>query len=229
MTSSLKSSPEDISLLTRSAIVILAAYLAAQMIADVASLKIGTIFGLAVDMGTFLYPLTFTLRDMVHKTLGKKAAQTIIVTAAGINLLMALYLMWSASFPSDAWWDEQTIPGVSMHAAFAAVLAPVWRIVLASIVAELVSELLDTEVFHRLRTAWGRRFVQKKQWVPVLVSNSLSVPVDNLIFCLGAFAFTNSWEMVWGIFLVNLATKYAMTLVSLPGIYLTPSAREELL
>ena len=227
MTSPLTSPQEDNSLITRTAIVVLAAYLAVQMISDVASLKIGTIFGLAVDMGTFLYPLTFTLRDMVHKTLGKKAAQTIIVTAAGINLFMALYLMWSASFPSDAFWDSESIPGTSMHAAFAAVLSPMWRIVLASIAAELISELLDTEIFHRVRKAWMKKYGEKRQWMAVLISNSISVPTDNLIFCLGAFAFTNSWEIVWGIFIVNLVTKFAMTLISLPGIYLTPGRRED--
>jgi queuosine precursor transporter len=62
------------------------------MLSDIASLKIGVVFGLAVDMGTFIYPLTFTLRDMVHKLLGKQNAQILIVSAGAINLLMAGYL-----------------------------------------------------------------------------------------------------------------------------------------
>ena len=36
------------------AVIVVAAYIAAQMLADIASLKIGVIGGLAVDMGTFL-------------------------------------------------------------------------------------------------------------------------------------------------------------------------------
>ena len=58
--------------LSRVAVVVVAAYIAAQMMADIASLKIGVVAGLAVDMGTFVYPVTFTLRDLVHKTLGKR-------------------------------------------------------------------------------------------------------------------------------------------------------------
>ena len=64
-------------------IIVVAAYIAAQMLADIASLKIGVVFGYAVDMGTFIYPITFTLRDVVHKLLGKRNAQVIIITAGG--------------------------------------------------------------------------------------------------------------------------------------------------
>ena len=46
-------------------------------------------------------PITFTLRDVVHKTLGKSAARTVIVTAAGVNVFMALYLRFAISVPSD--------------------------------------------------------------------------------------------------------------------------------
>ncbi|MEX2160905.1 MAG: queuosine precursor transporter [Anaerolineales bacterium] len=201
------------------AVIVVAAYIAAQMLADVASVKIGVIGGLAVDMGTFIYPITFTLRDVVHKVLGRHNARALIISAGVINLFMAAYLMWSAGFPSDPSWG--------LGAEFAAVLAPVWRIVVASIAAEMVSELMDTEIYHLFVTRVTRRY----QWARVLISNSISVPVDNLIFSIGAFAPIATlggglpWEAVWGIFIVNLLVKYGVTLVSLPLIYLVPDKR----
>lgn len=197
----------------RIAVVVVGAYIAAQMIADIASLKIGLVAGLAVDMGTFIYPITFTLRDVVHKVIGKRGAQTIIVTAAAVNLFMALYLMWAARVPSDPNW------GLGLE--FAAVLAPVWRIVLASIAAELVSELVDTEVYHWFVTRVTRRY----QWLRVLTSNSASVPIDNLIFSIGAFGWTLPWVVVWQIFFFNLIVKYGMTLISMPLIYIIKDRR----
>lgn len=205
----------------RLAIVVTAAYIGAQMLADITSLKIGVVAGLAVDMGTFIYPITFTLRDLVHKLLGKRNARTLIVTAGGINLFMAGYLMWSAAVPSDPEWG--------LGAEYAAVLGPLWRIVIASIVAEVVSELIDTEVYHWFVTRVTTRF----QWARVLTSNTVSVPIDNLIFALGAFAplpfladhfLTLPWPVVWEIFLFNLLVKFGVTLVSLPLIYLSPDA-----
>ena len=192
------------------AVVVVAAYIAAQMLADIASLKIGVVAGLAVDMGTFIYPITFTLRDVVHKVLGKRNAQTLIVTAGVINLIMAGYLMWCASISSDPTWG--------LGEQFSAILSPVWRIVLASIAAEVISELVDTEIYHLFVTRITRRF----QWLRVLTSNSVSVPIDNVIFSIGAFGWVLPWNIVWQIFLVNLMVKYAVTLVSLPLIYAVP-------
>ncbi len=205
-------------LLSKIAVVVVAAYIAAQMVADIASLKIGMVAGLAVDMGTFVYPVTFTLRDLVHKTLGKRNAQVLIIAAAVINLGMVLYLMWSASVPSD--------PNAFGGAEFSAIFAPLWRIVCASIIAELVSELVDTEIYHLFVSRVTTRF----QWLRVLASNSVSVPIDNLLFVLVAFSpvaflgaqLVDSWAVAWEIFLVNLLVKYGVTLVSMPLIYLTP-------
>ena len=211
------------SVLSKVAVVVVAAYIAAQMMADIASLKIGVVAGLAVDMGTFVYPVTFTLRDLVHKTLGKRNAQVLIVAAAVINLGMVLYLMWSASVPSD--------PNAFGGAEFSAIFAPLWRIVCASIIAELVSELVDTEIYHLFVSRVTTRF----QWLRVLISNSVSVPIDNLLFVLIAFSpvaflgaqIVDSWAVAWEIFLLNLLVKFGVTLVSMPLIYLTPDRNWE--
>lgn len=212
----------------RAAIIVTAAYAGAQMLSDIASLKIGVVAGLAVDMGTFVYPITFTLRDVVHKILGKRNAQTLIITAAAINLVMALYLAWVAGVPSDPTWG--------LGEAFSAILGPVWRIVIASILAEIVSELIDTEIYHWFVT----RVTTRYQWARVLTSNSVSIPIDSLIFTVIAFGplpglagdpLSLPWATVWQIFLFNVAVKFAVTLVSLPLIYTTPdpdwSRREE--
>lgn len=198
-------------IIPRAAVLVIAAYIGAQMLSDIASLKIGIVFGLAVDMGTFIYPITFTLRDLAHKQLGKRNAQTLVVAAAVINLFMAGYLWWVASVTSDPSWG--------LGDEFAAILAPVWRIVLASIAAEVVSELLDTEIYHWFVT----RVTTRYQWLRVLTSNAISIPVDNFIFSVGAFGWTLPWAVVGQIFLFNLLLKYAMTLISLPMIYLVPT------
>jgi uncharacterized integral membrane protein (TIGR00697 family) len=200
------------------AVVVVAAYIAAQMMADITSVKIGVVASLAVDMGTFIYPITFTLRDLVHKTLGKRNTQLLIVLAAVVNLIMVLYTMWVASIPSaDPAFGE----------AYSIVFGPLWRITIASITAEIISELADTEAYHWFVTKITRRY----QWARVLVSNAISVPIDNAVFVLLAFAplpglqahfLTESWGIVWEIFLFNLIVKFAVTLLSLPLIYLTP-------
>jgi queuosine precursor transporter len=189
-------------------IVIISIYIAAQLLSDIASLKITLFAGFSMDAGTFIYPVTFTIRDLVHKRLGITAARTVIMLAAAINLFMAAFFQFVAWLPQDPAWG--------LGHEFAVILGPVWRIVIASIAAEVFSELIDTEVYH----LWESRITEKYQWMRVMSSNAVSVPVDSLIFCWGAFGLVLPSEVVWSIFWANVIVKGVVTLFSLPSIYL---------
>jgi uncharacterized integral membrane protein (TIGR00697 family) len=204
---------------TRVAVVVVAAYSGAQVISQVTSLKIGVVLGQSVDMGTFIYPITFTLRDVVHKLLGRHLARTLIVATAGVNLFLAAYLLFTDHVESDPAWG--------LGEEWSRLLGPVWRIVIASIVAMVVSELIDTEVYHWFVT----KVTTRHQWARVLASNAVSLPIDNLIFAVGAFGAlpflagasgTLPWDTVWDIFWVNLWVKGLVSVLSMPLIYIAP-------
>jgi len=164
--------------------------------------------GFSIDAGTFVYPITFTLRDLIHKRLGKRAARTVILLAGAINLFMAAFFSFVAWLPQDLSWG--------LGREFSLILGPVWRIVIASILVEIASELADTEIYH----LWVTRVTRRFQWARVLSSNAVSVPLDSLIFCWVAFGITLPALTVWSIVASNLLVKGAVTLLSLPTIYL---------
>ncbi len=198
-----------------STIVVTSIYIAAQILADITSLKIVNIFGRSVDAGTLIYPLTFTIRDLVHKVAGRRAARIIIITAAIINLAMA-GLFWIVSrLPYD--------PTAGPQPDWDSVLAPVWRIVIASILAEVFSELTDTEIYH----LWVTRITKSYQGLRVLVSNAVSIPIDSLIFVWVAFGGVLPTLVVWEIFVANILLKGGFTIISLPSIYLVKERVEE--
>ncbi|MDP8959554.1 MAG: queuosine precursor transporter, partial [Actinomycetota bacterium] len=192
--------------------VVASAYVAAQMLADIASLRIITVAGLSMDAGTLIYPFTFTIRDLVHKLAGKPVARLLIFLAAAINVLMALLFALVAVLPADL--------QVGPQLEFGLVLAPVWRIVGASIVAEVASELIDTEVYE----AWVARLGRRWQWGRVLSSNAIAIPVDSALFSVLAFGGVLSGATVLAIFWANLIVKGVVTLVSIPWIYLVRPA-----
>jgi uncharacterized PurR-regulated membrane protein YhhQ (DUF165 family) len=80
----------------------------------------------------------------------------------------------------------------------------------------VVSELIDTEGYR----LWVEKVTHRYQWARVLVSNSLSIPVDSLVFVWLAFGGTMPTAVVWSIFASNVIIKGLTTLLSLPGIYL---------
>lgn len=193
-------------------IALVAGYVAASLIANVMSIRAVTIAGWAVDAGTLTFPLTFTFRDMIHKVAGKQAAYTAIVVTVALNVAMALLFVAAAKLPGD--------PNVTTDAQreFGTVLTGTWRIVLASAVAQLVSEAADTEIYQRFVDRFGGR----AQFGRVLASNAVSVPIDSTLFALIAFGGVFPRSVIVEIVIANIVVKALASFVTAPLIYVPP-------
>jgi len=193
-----------------------AGYVACSLMANVMSVRILRIgpdwASFSIDAGTLTYPLTFTLRDLVHKVGGRWAARVIILSAAAFNIVLALGLYLAAILPADS-----EVPGPAQE-WFGPVLNPVTRIVLASVIAQVIAELADTEVYHRFVMRFGHRM----QWGRVLTSNAIAIPIDSIVFVLIAFGGTLPWSVAVSIIWANIVVKGLATIVSIPLIYAVP-------
>jgi len=81
--------------------ILVSAYIAAHMLADVLSLKIAQVAAFSIDVATPVYSLTFTLRDLVHKQLGRSVACIVIIAAGVISILIAGLFAFAAWLPPD--------------------------------------------------------------------------------------------------------------------------------
>lgn len=197
-------------------VVLVGGYIFAQALADIAATKLVQVGAFAVPAGTAIFAVTFTLRDMIHKRLGKDWAQAVIIMAAVFNLSMAIYLQVMARLPAPSSYP--------FAEEWSAIFSFVPAIVIASITAEVVSELIDTEVYQWWRTTRSHA----PQWTRVLVSNAISLPIDSLLFVTLAFLLL---PPIFGTEALPLAAlppiiggqillKTVITLVSMPLIYL---------
>lgn len=178
-------------------------YVACELIANVTASKPVMVGGIVAPAAVFLYAFTFTMIDLINERLGKSGARRVVATAFAANLLLAGYIQFAIWLPAA--------PFYSGAAAFAGTLGSTPRIVCASLVAYLVSSLLDTEVF-----AWWRARVAGPKWLRVLISNAISTLVDSALFIGIAFAgVLPVWPLVRG----QYAVKMGVTAISLPLIY----------
>ncbi len=184
-------------------IAVAATYTSLQLISNIASLKVGQVASFSVDMGTFCYPLTFTLRDIAHRFWGKKVVTELVWLSALLSLFASGYFALCAMVP----------PTASMGQSFNEVFSPMWRLVSASIIAMLISGLVDTHLYQ-----WASEHLRGSEYRKVLLSNTASIPLDNFIFAFGAFAWILPWQDVCEVFLFNLVIKFVVSLAGLPLI-----------
>jgi hypothetical protein len=198
---------------TQATIILSGLYLFFSLAGNIAATKVTYFGGLVMDAG-FIYSLTFTWRDLIHKQLGQKAAVTTIWLSAAVNLLAALYYQLVVLLPAQTDWANS-----GGQIAWEFLFSLQMRIVLASILTALIAELIDTKVYQ-LWTQGGRE--KWPQWTRVFASNSVSIPVDSLIFPIIAFAGVVGAEglqqMVW----TNIIVKAIVTILVFWTIYLVP-------
>ena len=185
-----------------------AGYISLIIFSNLGSLRILNIAGLSVDGGALLYPFTFTMRDLLHKKTGAQITRFTIWLAAGINILLFAFVWMVGVLPPD--------PTVGLQAEYSLVLAPGMRLVAASVVAMTIAELIDTVVYSAVRRKYGAR----KQWLRVILSNAISVPIDTAVFLLIAYSGMYEFSVLVGMFVSNLIIKYVVSLLSFGGVYL---------
>jgi len=212
---------------TQATIILCGLYLFFSLAGNIAATKVTYFGSLVMDAG-FIYSLTFTWRDLIHKQLGERAALTTIWLAAGFNLLAAIYFQFVVLLPAQTDWANSGgqaawtfLFGIldSSGQGWQSLFSLQMRIVLASILTALLAELIDTRVYriwtHGARRSWP-------QWTRVFASNAVSIPLDSLLFPVIAFMGIVGAEglvqMIW----TNILVKAAITLLVFWTIYLVP-------
>lgn len=102
----------------------------------------------------------------------------------------------------------------ALASAILSLTGPVnWRIVLASVTAIILAETVDTEIYQRLL---ARRWLFR-----VAGSNSVSIPLDSLLFNVIAFAGVFAWSMLAAIIFGEIVVKICTGFVAALWQYLS--------
>jgi len=180
-----------------------------------------TLFGESVTVtltcGVMLWPLEFVMTDIVNEYYGPKAVRRISFTA--IALISYAFLMFYAAIhvPAADFWitsgvERNNIP--NMQDAFNGIFGQGMRIIVGSLVAFLVSQLVDSYVFHKIKRVTG----EKRIWLRATGSTLVSQLVDSYIVLFIAFGGIFSWQQILAIGVVNYLYKASMAIILTPVI-----------
>jgi len=173
---------------------------------------------ISLTCGVLLWPLEFVMTDIVNEFYGPKAVRRISFIAVG--LISYAFLMFYAAIhvpPADFWITSRAasdnIP--DMQNAFSGIFGQGMRIIIGSLVAFMVSQLVDVYVFHKIKKVTG----DKKIWLRATGSTLVSQFVDSYIVLFIAFGGVFSWQQILAIGVVNYFYKASMALILTPVIY----------
>lgn len=177
--------------------------------------------GLAFNLtcGVLLWPLEFIVTDIVNEYYGPKAVRRISYTA--VVLILYAFIMFYAAMkipPADFWISSRQTEGIpDMQVAFGGIFGQGMWIIFGSVMAFLISQIVDVTVFHRIKRATGEKWI----WLRATGSTMVSQLVDSFVVLFIAFKIGNgwSWQLVLAICLLNYLYKFSMAIILTPLIY----------
>ena len=178
--------------------------------------------GLAFNLtcGVLLWPLEFVITDIVNEYYGPKAVRRIsYIAVALISYAFLMFYLAMSADPASFWVESKMQNGIpSMQLAFEAIFGQGMWIIIGSIIAFMVSQLIDVTVFHQIKKRTGEKMI----WLRSTGSTVVSQLVDSFVVLFIAFKIGNgwAWSTVLAVGVVNYMYKFTMAIVLTPLIHL---------
>lgn len=191
-----------------------------------------TLFGqsglsFSLTCGVILWPLEFVLTDIVNEYYGPRAVKRISYIAVALISYAFLMFYFAIHLPGAGFWvtsgQKNGVP--NMQDAFDSIFGQGMRIIVGSLCAFLVSQIVDVTVFHRIKRATGDKWI----WLRATGSTVVSQLVDSFIVLFIAFGGKWPWQQILAIAMVNYTYKFFMAIVLTPLIYLIERIAERYL
>jgi len=176
---------------------------------------------LSFTAGTLLWPVVFVFTDVINEFFGRRGVRMISWIAVALIVYGFVFAFLAISLVPAGWWvtaaQAQGVP--DYQAAFAAIFGQGMWTIAGSVVAFLIGQLIDVQVFHRIRNATGERFV----WLRATGSTAVSQLVDSFVVIWIAFVLgPQQWptSLFLAVSTVNYAYKMAAAVALIPLLYL---------
>jgi hypothetical protein len=173
--------------------------------------------GFTLTCGVLLWPLEFVITDIINEFYGPKVVRRISYTAVAlISYAFVMYFMAIHVPPADSWIAASAKQGVeNLQSSFSAIFGSTSLIIVGSLVAFLVSQVVDVWVFHQVKKRTGHKHL----WLRATGSTLISQLVDSFIVLFIAFSQYFTWQQILAIGTMNYIYKCSVAILLTPLIY----------
>lgn len=169
------------------------------IVSNIASIKVVAIGPLVFDAGTILFPLSYIVGDIVTEVYGYRKMRSLLYVGV-VSLVLTMTTFWVVQIlPASPDWPNQV--------AYESILGVVWRIVLASVTALFLGEIMNAYVMARMKV----RSKGKNLWVRMISSSVVGSAIDTVVFStvafLGTMPFGALAQLMITVFLIKITTE----------------------
>jgi uncharacterized integral membrane protein (TIGR00697 family) len=177
-----------------------------------------------LTVGMIPFPVTFLLTDLLNEFYGKRSARLVTWLGFAMAVIAYLFIFVASAIPIAPMTRAADWGGVTED-AFTRVFVGSQRMIVASMTAYLIAQLVDISVFHALRRMTAERFL----WLRATGSTAISQLVDTVVINFVAWFGVLSLSEVVNIIFSSYALKILIAIGLTPLIYAGHAVIERLL
>lgn len=183
------------------------------------------ILGFTMDFnltaGAIIWPVVFITSDLINEYFGKPGVKRISYLTAGlISYAFAVIYLTIQLAPADFWLDVNSKDAsgnpLNIDYAYGKLFGQGLRIIIGSLSAFLIGQLVDVFVFQKLRKITGSKLL----WLRATGSTLISQFIDSFVVLFIAFYGTFSNTQIVAIGITNYIYKFLVAIALTPLIYL---------
>jgi queuosine precursor transporter len=181
---------------------------------------LGFIMDFNLTAGAVIWPVVFITSDLINEYFGKPGVKRISYLAAFFIAYSFLVIFLTMKLPPAQWWmdaNNRDNAGnyFNMDFAFNKILGQGQRIIVASLAAFLIGQLIDVYVFQKLRRITGSKML----WLRATGSTLISQFIDSFVVLYLAFTGIFSSDQLLAIGITNYLYKFSIAILLTPLIY----------
>ncbi|SHN29735.1 hypothetical protein SAMN04488057_11795 [Cyclobacterium lianum] len=173
--------------------------------------------------GAVIWPVVFLTTDIINEYFGKKGVRKISFITAGLIAYSFIVISLVTELPPAPFWLEVNAVGPSgapfdIDYAFNTIFRQGLGIIIGSLVAFLLGQLLDVFVFQKLRKITGSKMI----WLRATGSTLVSQFIDSFVVLGIAFYVFGNWsiEQIIAVGIINYIYKFGVAILLTPLLYL---------
>lgn len=189
----------------------------------------GNEFSFSLTAGVLLWPVVFIMTDIINEYYGERGVRFLSYLTVGL-LAYAFFMYFIAIklVPADWWIGSKIEQGVpNMQNAYAQIFGQGIAIILGSLIAFLIGQIVDVVIFHKIKMITGEKYI----WLRSTGSTIVSQFIDSFVVLFIAFYFYpkyisdangKAWPfaLVMSICVGNYIYKFILAVVLTPVIYI---------
>lgn len=181
---------------------------------------LGFIMDFNLTAGVVIWPVVFITSDLINEYFGKPGVKRISYLASILIAYAFMVIFISIDLPPAQWWIDAYSKDdagnyFNMDFAYGRILGQGQRIIIGSLTAFLIGQLVDVFVFQRLRKVTGSKML----WLRATGSTVVSQLIDSFVVVFIAFYGVMETKYLIAIAVTNYIYKFFVAIFLTPVIY----------